>query len=186
MACKDKNDTFIGLKYRSLLDYGGGSWVEQDGVLVPDGVYVYAVSYSCMHCDAPACMAVCPVDAILKREEDGVVYIDAATCIGCGSCVTACPYGAPRMNTDLGVAGKCDFCRDLLDDNENPLCVDACLMRCLEYGDIVELRGKYGDNAQVEPLAGPEMTGPNYVVNPSRLHPSSGSGKVINPEEELI
>jgi anaerobic dimethyl sulfoxide reductase subunit B (iron-sulfur subunit) len=186
MACKDKNDTLIGMKYRSVVDYGGGSWVDKGGVAVPQGVYVYAVSYSCMHCSAPACLSSCPTGAIIKREQDGIVYIDAQQCIGCGTCVKACPYGAPRLNSEKGIAGKCDFCKGLLAEGGNPACVDACLMRCLEYGEIDELRGRYGDNAFVEPLAKPDMTGPNYIVAPSRLRPANGAGMVINTEEELL
>jgi anaerobic dimethyl sulfoxide reductase subunit B (iron-sulfur subunit) len=90
------------------------------------------------------------------------------------------------MDQGKGIVGKCDFCRDLLAKGENPACVDACLMRCLEYGEIEELRSKYGDNAQIDPLAGPEMTGPNYVVVPHRLKSSIGAGAIINPVEELI
>jgi anaerobic dimethyl sulfoxide reductase subunit B (iron-sulfur subunit) len=186
MACKDKNDTFVGLKYRNVVDYGGGSWDDQGGVPIPNNVFVYGVSYSCMHCAVPACIAVCPTDSIQKREEDGVVWIDQSTCIGCGSCVTACPYAAPRFDAEKGVAGKCDFCKDYLDSGGSPACVDSCLMRCLEYGDIEELRSKYGDNAQVGALPSPDMTGPSYVVAKHRMDPGDGSGQVINAEEELI
>jgi anaerobic dimethyl sulfoxide reductase subunit B (iron-sulfur subunit) len=186
MACKDKNDTFVGLKYRSLIDFGGGTWSSQGGVSIPNGVYVYGVSYSCMHCIAPACIAVCPTDSIQKREEDGVVWIEQSTCIGCGSCAVACPYAAPRLNAEKGVAGKCDFCKDYLDSGGSPACVDACIMRCLEWGDIEELRSRYGDNAQVDPLSSPDITGPNYIVNPSRFWKEGVGGSVINAEEELI
>jgi anaerobic dimethyl sulfoxide reductase subunit B (iron-sulfur subunit) len=186
MACKDKNDTLVGLKYRSLIDYGGGTWDDQGGIPVPHDVFVYGVSYACMHCDAPACIAVCPTDSIQKREEDGVVWIDQSTCIGCGSCVTACPYAAPRLDAEKGVAGKCDFCKDYLDSGGSPACVDACIMRCLEWGDIEELRSTYGDNAQVEPLASPDTTGPNYVIKPSRFWKEGIGGSIINAEEELI
>jgi anaerobic dimethyl sulfoxide reductase subunit B (iron-sulfur subunit) len=186
MACKDKNDTLVGLKYRSVVDYNGGSWAEQDGIAVPQDVYVFGVSYSCNHCAAPACIAVCPTGSIIKREEDGVVWIDQSTCIGCGSCVTACPYSAPRLDLERGVAGKCDFCKDYLDSGDSPACVDSCIMRCLEYGDIEELRGKYGDIAQVGHLPSPDMTGPSYVVGKHRLDPGDGKGFVVNAEGELI
>jgi anaerobic dimethyl sulfoxide reductase subunit B (iron-sulfur subunit) len=186
MACKDKNNTLVGLKYRSVIDFGGGSWTDEGGIPIPQGVYVYGVSYSCMHCVAPACIASCPTSAIVKREEDGVVYIMEDVCIGCGACVIACPYGAPRMDMEKGVAGKCNFCMDLLDAGENPACVDSCLMRCLEYGDIEELRQAHGDNAQIPPLVSPDQTAPNYVVKPHRLMPADGAGTVMNAIEELI
>jgi anaerobic dimethyl sulfoxide reductase subunit B (iron-sulfur subunit) len=184
MACKDKYNTFVGTKFRNVVDYGGGSWAEQDGVMVPQGVYVHGISYSCMHCAAPACIASCPVDAIYKRAEDGVVFIDKSQCIGCGTCATACPYKAPRLLETEGIYGKCDFCRDYLDEGGSPACVDACLMRCLEHGDIDELRSKYGTIAQIGSLPSADMTGPSFVVNPHHL--ANGSGAVINVEEELL
>jgi anaerobic dimethyl sulfoxide reductase subunit B (iron-sulfur subunit) len=185
-ACKDKNETFVGIKYRSVLDYCTGSWVKNGDLAVPKDVAVYGVSYSCMHCSTPACAANCSAGAIIKREEDGVVYIDPELCIGCGVCVTACPYAAPRMNAETNVAGKCDFCRSRIDNEDVPACVDACLMRCLEWGDIDELRTKYGEVAQVAPLPDPAMTGANYVINPSRFAKEEAGGSVVNSEHELI
>ncbi len=184
-ACKDKNNTFIGVKYRSVVDYCTGSW-KQDGTnYIPQDVAVYAVSYSCMHCAAPACIASCPVSAIIKRESDGVVFIDEAVCIGCLACIDACPYRAPRLKEEGGVVGKCDFCRSRIDNGENPACVDACLMRCLEWGDFEELKAKYGDAAHTAPLPEP-TTGPSFVLKPNRFATSGVSGRVTNSEEELI
>jgi anaerobic dimethyl sulfoxide reductase subunit B (iron-sulfur subunit) len=184
MACKDKYDTFVGTKFRSLVDYGGGSWVEQDGLMIPKDIYVHGISYSCMHCAAPACIPSCPVEAIYKREEDGIVFINQDTCIGCGSCAAACPYGAPRLLPEQGIYGKCDFCRDYIDEGGSPACVDACLMRCLDFGELEELQGSFGTVAQIGSLPSPDMTGPSYVVTPHHL--ASNSGAVINVEEELL
>jgi Fe-S-cluster-containing dehydrogenase component len=49
---------------------------------------------SCLHCDEPACVTVCPTGASYKRAEDGIVLVNADTCIGCKLCSWACPYGA--------------------------------------------------------------------------------------------
>jgi anaerobic dimethyl sulfoxide reductase subunit B (iron-sulfur subunit) len=184
MACKDKNNTLVGVKFRSLVDIGGGSWVDSGGLAIPQGVYVYGVSYSCMHCAAPACIPACPVGAISKRDEDGVVLIEQGECIGCGSCTAACPYSAPRLLSDKGVYGKCDFCREYLEEGGSPACVDACLMRCLEFGEIEHLREVYGDTAQIGHLASPDMTMPSYVARPHRM--DDGKGVVINADEELL
>lgn len=183
-ACKDKNDSPVGTKYRRVVDYAGGDWaVDSSGVCSANGVFVYSLSYSCMHCADPACVRVCPAAAMTKRD-DGIVYVNQNRCLGCGCCALACPYNAPRMNPVRNVMGKCDFCMDFIDRGENPACVDACQMRCLEFGDISTLRGKYGTNAEAAPLSSPDYTNPSVVIKSNRL--ATGGGSVINPKEELL
>lgn len=184
MACKDKNDTLVGSKYRSVVDYGGGTWVEKDGLLQPDGVFVYSLSIACNHCAKPACVAACPAGAMTKREEDGIVYVDESKCIGCGTCTKSCPYGAPRLDTERKISGKCNFCMDYLGEGGRPACVDACLMRCLDFGDIEELRARYGATADLAPLPDAAQTEPSLVVVPS--HHAGKSGEIINSAEELL
>ena len=184
MACRDKNDTLLGLKYRNVIDFGGGSWVEKDGVVQPDGVFAYSVSVACNHCASPACVANCPTGAMTKRDEDGIVYVDESVCIGCGTCANSCPYGAPRVNPDKGVSGKCNMCMDYLAEGGRPACVDACLMRCLDFGDIEELRAKYGDVSDIEPLPSSESTRPSLVIGLSKH--AGKEGEVLNLEQELV
>jgi anaerobic dimethyl sulfoxide reductase subunit B (iron-sulfur subunit) len=186
VACKDKNDLPLGEKYRRVYDYAGGTWeIAENGACTPKDFFVYSVSVACNHCAAPACIAVCPVDSIAKRE-DGIVSIDAKTCIGCGSCVTACPYGAPYVSSATGVAQKCDLCMDLVDEGEQPVCIASCPMRCLNYGELEELRAAHGDIDQVDPLPKDSATGPSVVFTRSRLNPDGMlPGKVLNAPEEL-
>jgi len=82
---------------------------------------------------------------------------------------------------------KCDFCEDLLAQGLNPACVDNCVMRCLDYGDINELRAKYGNLAEVEPLPKADITEPAFVVTPHKLTQRSGKGTgwISNLPEEL-
>lgn len=54
-------------------------------------------SLSCMHCENPACVEICPQGALYKREEDGLVVQDKSKCIGCKTCGTACPFGVPTI-----------------------------------------------------------------------------------------
>jgi anaerobic dimethyl sulfoxide reductase subunit B (iron-sulfur subunit) len=149
-------------------------------------VFSYSLSLACMHCDIPLCADVCPTKAITKRD-DGVVLIDTSKCIGCRYCEWACPYGAPQFNEELGVITKCDFCQDFLAQGQNPACVDACVMRCLDYGELEELRAKYGNFDAIEPLPTADITKPAIVITPHKDAQLSGqgSGNLLNLPEEV-
>ena len=73
---------------------------------------------SCLHCDEPACVTVCPTGASYKRAEDGIVLVNEDLCIGCKLCSWACPYGAREYDYDAGVMKKCTLCIDRI-YNEN-------------------------------------------------------------------
>jgi DMSO reductase iron-sulfur subunit len=186
LACKDKNDLPVGEKFRRVYDYAGGSWeVDDNAACTPKDWFAYSVSIACNHCTVPACLAACPVDAIIKRE-DGIVYIDAETCIGCGSCVPACPFGAPYLSKEQGVARKCDFCKDLIDNGEMPVCVTACPTRCLNSGDYEGLQSQYEGKQTVPPISDDLSTGPSVIFTPSRLNPDGAlPGIILNEPEEL-
>jgi phenylglyoxylate dehydrogenase beta subunit len=79
-----------------------------------------AKNIACYQCAQPVCMEACPVGAIVKSEEDGVVQVSRNECIGCESCVAACPYGNMFFDLQSSVAFKCEMC------NGDPECVKAC------------------------------------------------------------
>ena len=136
-ACKDVHNLPVGYKLRHVVTGEAGGW-EVDaasGLLQPVDVFSYSVSYACMHCANPACMAKCPKKAIQKDADTGIVWIDQELCIGCGTCAKACPWGAPAVIPRIDgtrKSWKCDLCRDLLAAGEEPACVAACSMRCLK------------------------------------------------------
>ena len=89
-----------------------------------------AVSFSttCRHCDEPACLQACIAGAI-QKDDEGRVRMDTEKCVGCWSCVMACPFGSVQRNTEKKRANKCDLCPD----RERPACVDACPNRALVF-----------------------------------------------------
>ncbi len=74
----------------------------------------------CRHCPAPRCIPECPVEAISKDPQSGLVAIDSSACTGCGQCVEACPWHVPVLTADSGTAKICDLCKG------DPLCVKFC------------------------------------------------------------
>ncbi len=87
--------------------------VEEQGAL--------SFAVGCLHCEEPLCAYSCLTGAIRKLE-DGRVMLDESKCIGCWTCVLACPYGAVTMDRKRKVAVKCDLCPD----RDTPACVENC------------------------------------------------------------
>ncbi len=183
IACKDKHDLPVGVTWRRVVEYTGGTW-QQDGDTMVPNVFSYYTSISCNHCADPICVAVCPTTA-MHKSEFGTVAVDPDLCVGCRYCEWACPYSAPQYNAELGHMTKCDLCADYRHEGKNPACVDACPSRALDWGPTEELRAKYGTVDATEPLPDPAITRPHLVITPHRAAQRSGSGTgaIANPEE---
>lgn len=187
IACKDKNDNPPGINFRRVVEYGDGAWVPHPvhrELLMPSNFFSYYISSACMHCEEPICVEVCPTGAMHKRD-DGIVLVDPDICVGCRLCEQACPYGAPQYNESAGVMTKCDFCVDFLEAGQKPACVASCPQRALDFGELEELREKYGSENAIEPLPQGQYTKPAIVITP---HPGAqksgqGTGKILNPME---
>ena len=97
---------------------------------------------SCLHCETPDCVTVCPTGASYKRAEDGIVLVDADQCIGCQLCAWACPYGAREFSAKHGTMQKCTLCADRIyneafdEYDRQPACVMACPTRARHFGDL--------------------------------------------------
>jgi len=144
---------------------GDHAWLKVYKMQESEDTAPYWMPTTCMHCDHPACVTVCPVDATFKRR-DGLVLIDNERCIGCRFCMAACPYSTrvfnwsePNqgeitmdMNMDehksspeftgmpsiKGTVDKCDFCPHTIKDNKLPHCVTACPNGVFYFGDKYE------------------------------------------------
>jgi Fe-S-cluster-containing dehydrogenase component len=102
----------------------------------------------CMHCEDPACISVCPADAIHK-DADGVVHTAMTErCIGCTNCVLACPFGVPKYESAQDLMMKCDLCYDRTSRDLKPMCATVCPSGALLYGTRAEVE----DSRQARPL----------------------------------
>ena len=97
---------------------------------------------SCLHCEEPPCVPVCPTGASYKRAEDGIVLVDYDKCIGCKYCSWACPYGARELDEKERVMKKCTLCVDRIYDEalpaseRRPSCVISCPTNARLFGDV--------------------------------------------------
>ena len=154
VACKLENNLPDQVWYSTVETVGG------DQPNTPAGEYgnctLCYMPTHCMHCDTPACTPVCPTGATYKDEEIGIVMQDTEICIGCGSCLNACPYTGVRTLVDgepipvldwpvgsleapLHVANtveKCTLCCHRVVKGDVPACVEGCPGRARYFGDL--------------------------------------------------
>ncbi|MBF0333099.1 MAG: 4Fe-4S dicluster domain-containing protein [Alphaproteobacteria bacterium] len=148
--CKEWNTGGHSAPLTDLAPYGAkvdGVWFNRvHGFEVGEGKKSRTVHFprSCLHCEAPDCVTVCPTGASYKRAADGIVLVDHDKCIGCKLCSWACPYGAREYDPDAGVMKKCTLCIDriynehLESHDRVPACVATCPARARHFGDFAD------------------------------------------------
>jgi len=96
---------------------------------------------SCMHCADPSCVSACPVSAMTKNAENGIVEYNPDKCIGCRYCVVACPFGIPKFQLDdpFGRIGKCELCRHRHKDGHYSACAEVCPTGATLFGRTDDL-----------------------------------------------
>lgn len=100
------------------------------------------VKKSCMHCVDPSCVSVCPVSAMQKDPDTGIVSHDPSACIGCRYCVASCPFGVPRFQYDTAFPRiqKCQMCRHRQAEGKIPACAEVCPTGATLFGPVTALR----------------------------------------------
>jgi Fe-S-cluster-containing dehydrogenase component/formate-dependent nitrite reductase membrane component NrfD len=126
VACKAEHDVPIGV-YRTWVKY-----VEKGEF--PDSRRYFLVN-RCNHCDDAPCVTICPTKALFKRT-DGIVDFDSSRCIGCKSCMQACPYDALYIDPYSHTAAKCNYCAHRTEIGLEPACVIVCPERAIIAGDM--------------------------------------------------
>lgn len=153
IACKDAHALPPGVFFRRL-----------NLVKSPGGTREFPFSGACNHCENPRCTAVCPTGAMHKLE-DGTVVHDDGLCIGCGTCIWNCPFGAISFSEASGMSQKCDACIVRRREGKNPLCVDACPTKSIHFGEKEELIAAFGPLAPAGAvLKDAELTNPSLLV----------------------
>lgn len=146
--CRAENATPLDGAWSRVLFYELGSYPRIRKMPLP---------VLCMHCEDPACVAICQTGAS-RRRADGIVTIDHKKCTGCLNCLLLCPYGArhlyPRQpeyfpgqgqtpyekagrgKHHAGTVEKCDFCLSRLEKGLKPACVANCMAKARFFGDL--------------------------------------------------
>ena len=106
----------------------------------------------CMHCDQPACVSACLVNAMYKTEEGPVIWREDK-CMGCRYCMVSCPFDVPKFEYDSPVPKiqKCQLCWSRLQEGERPACVSNCPAGALKFGKRRELLDEARDRIYHEP-----------------------------------
>jgi formate dehydrogenase beta subunit len=88
----------------------------------------------CMHCTEPGCLIACPAPGAIVQYANGIVDFHQDNCIGCGYCMTGCPFNVPKFAEGTGRVYKCTMCVDRVSVGLQPACVKACPTSCLQFG----------------------------------------------------
>ncbi len=126
VACKSEHDVPLGVNR---------TWVKyiETGTF-PDVARKFSVM-RCNQCEDAPCMKICPTNALF-RSDNGVVDFQDDNCIGCKSCMNACPYDALYINPATNTAHKCNMCNHRLEVGLEPSCQIVCPTEAIKIGDL--------------------------------------------------
>jgi formate dehydrogenase iron-sulfur subunit len=94
----------------------------------------------CMHCAEPGCLAACPADGAIVQYTNGIVDFQQDHCIGCGYCVSGCPFNIPKFNQHTKKMFKCTLCSDRVTEGLEPACIKSCPTGCLHFGTKEDMK----------------------------------------------
>ncbi len=186
LACQEWNDqeftlgTFDG-SYQTLPQLEHNFWnLIKFNEFERDGKMSWLMAkYQCMHCADPGCLRACPAPGAIIQRANGIVDFVHENCIGCGYCITGCPFDVPRLSPTTKKVYKCSLCSDRTSVGLEPACIKTCPTNCLTFGSREELvrqadsraeqlRGNGDTDAGVYNPAGVGGTNVIYVLRDSK------------------
>jgi formate dehydrogenase iron-sulfur subunit len=94
----------------------------------------------CMHCAEPGCLKACPSPGAIVQYSNGIVDFIEEHCIGCGYCITGCPFNIPRISKEDNKAYKCTLCSDRVSVGLEPACVKTCPTGAIMFGTKEDMK----------------------------------------------
>ncbi len=144
VACKRWNELEAeyteGSDYKNTQELTASTWnvIKYVGIEGDESFKLHFVSFRCMHCLDPVCVAICPVRAIERDPETGAVVTHSERCVGCLMCVNVCPFHVPKFERGVGTR-KCTMCIDRQSVGYEPACVHTCPTGALMFGEREEI-----------------------------------------------
>jgi formate dehydrogenase beta subunit len=200
VACQEWNDlpfaaTTFDNTYQTMPSTAWNFWnlIKFNEYPKEDGTMMWLMRKDqCMHCADPGCLAACPADGAIVQYTNGIVDFQQDKCIGCGYCITGCPFDVPKLNPTTKKVHKCTLCADRVSQSLEPACIKACPTGCLHFGskddmkDLAEKRARqlrmYSgfEKAGVYDPPGVGGTGVIYVLHDA-TNPEAYGGLPANP-----
>lgn len=146
VACKEWNDlpaesTRNFGSYQSHEDLTAHTWtlIRFHEEVIDGRLQWLMLKDGCMHCEEPGCLAACPSPGAIVQYANGIVDFNQDACIGCGYCITGCPFDIPRRSDANGKVYKCNLCVDRVSAGMEPACAKTCPTGAIQFGSREEM-----------------------------------------------
>jgi formate dehydrogenase beta subunit len=146
VACQEWNDlppevTVQSGTYQTLPDLAPAFWnlIRFNETEVNGNLSWLMRKDGCMHCAEPGCLIACPAPGAILQYSNGIVDFNQEACVGCGYCITGCPFNIPKLSRSTKKVYKCTLCVDRVSVGLEPACIKACPTGCLQFGSKTQM-----------------------------------------------